>query len=109
MQVRTKLAEIDSTCLGLDLEGTAGTVHGPFYVPKGIYRVRVATESFFIMHGTLLEGECGDSYGGEFGLFNESGEGAFQAEKVLKSDGCLVLWETSNVFAPYTVTFEKLR
>ena len=109
VEARTALAEVDSLCLGLDFEGTAGTVHGPLYVPEGIYRVKVATTKFFIMNGAVLEGECGDSYNGEFGLFNEMSGGDFEAEKVFKSEGCTVLFETSNIFGPYQVTFEKLK
>ena len=109
VEARGKLAALDSVCLGLDFKGTAGSVHGPLDIPEGIYRVTIATNDFFIMKGTILEGECGDSYDGEFILFNEFGTGEFEVEKILKSDGCSVLLETSNIFAPYTVTFEKLK
>jgi hypothetical protein len=54
VEARMALAAVDSLCLGLDFEGTAGTVHGPMYVPAGIYRVKVATTQFFIMQGTIL-------------------------------------------------------
>ncbi len=109
VEARTALATVDSQCLGLDFGGTAGTVHGPLYVPAGIYRVKVATTQFFIMQGTILEGECGDAYDGEFTVFTEMNDGEFEAEKVFKSEGCLALFETSNIFGPYTVTFEKLK
>ncbi len=109
-EVRQVLAVLNSQCLGLTLTGTAGTVHGPVDIPEGIYRASVTTEDFFIMNGTVLEGECGDGYGGELFVFNEGlGGGKFTAETVFKSEGCSVLFETSNIFGPYTVTFEKLK
>jgi hypothetical protein len=33
----------------------------------------------------------------------------FTVEKVFKSEGCSVLFETSNIGGPYTVMFEKLK
>lgn len=109
VEIRRTLAELDARCLGLAFTGTAATVHGPVYVPEGIFRTSVTTQDFFIMTGVVLEGECGDSYEGEFIVFNEFGGGEFTAETIFRSEGCSALLETSNIFAPYTVTFEKVR
>lgn len=105
VDVRNVLAELDGQCLGLTLTGTASTVHGPVYVPEGTYRVSVTTYKFFIMHHTVLDGDCGDRYG----IFNEMSDAEFTAQVVFESAGCSALFETSNIFGPYTVTFEKLR
>jgi len=104
--VREMLAELDAQCLGLEFSGTAGTVHGPVTVPEGIYRVSVSTSQFFIMQHEVLDGDCGD-WGA---IFNEMmHDGEFTAETIFKSEGCSVLFETSNIFGPYTVTFEKIQ
>lgn len=107
--IQGDIAVLQSQCWGLDFEGVAGTLHGPMYLPEGLYRVSVATNDFFIMQGIRLSGECGNDYSDEFNVFNAFSSGDFTAEVALRSGGCEVLFETSNVFGPYTVTFEKLR
>jgi hypothetical protein len=104
-EVREMLAELDAQCFGLTFSGTASTVHGPVYVPEGIYRISVTAQKFFIMRHTVLDGDCGDP----FSIFNEMGDGEFTAQVVFESEGCSALFETSDIFGPYTVTFEKIR
>lgn len=107
-EVRTVLANLDAECRGLTFSGTAGTVHGPVTVPEGIYRASVTTNRFFIMGGVVLEGSCGDGLDTLY-VFNEHTDGDFTAETIFRSEGCTALFETSNIFGPYTVTFEKVR
>ncbi|MBN1681266.1 MAG: hypothetical protein JW966_13345 [Anaerolineae bacterium] len=105
---RSVLAAVDSLCLGLDFEGDADMVSDPVYVPEGLYRVTVTTEKYFIMHVMKLEGSCGHASFGS--LFNVGeGEANNGADSLLESEGCEALWDISNVSAPYTVTFEKLK
>lgn len=106
--LRAMLAELDTECRGLTFSGNAGTVHGPVTVPEGIYRVSVTTNRFFIMGGVVLEGSCGDGFDTLY-VFNEHADGDFTAETIFRSKGCSALFETSNVFGPYTVTFEKVQ
>jgi hypothetical protein len=58
------------------------------------------------MQHTVLDGDCEDP---RFGIFNEWGDGEFTAQVVFESEGCSALFETSNIFGPYTVIFEKIR
>ena len=102
-EVRAALADLEAQCTGLVFTGDAGTVHGPVEIPEGIYRASVTTMNFFSMEQELLEGECG-----EWLIFNEMAEGEFTAEAIFRSAGCTVLFETSNVHAPYTLWFEKV-
>jgi hypothetical protein len=105
---RESLAALDSSCLGLDFEGTADTVSDPAYVPAGLYRVTVVTEGYFILKSLVVEGECeGTSYGSLFAV--TEGRAKTGAQAAFKSDGCTVIWETSSVSAPYAVSFERMK
>lgn len=106
-EAQAQLARIDSLCLGLDFKGTANIVSDPVYVPAGLYRVTATSADSFFLYMTPLEGECGPRYGEA--LFSVSGEGAANgAQALLFSEGCLAIWETNYINAPYTVTFERL-
>lgn len=107
VNAKKALMTLDTICLGLDFEGNAEKVSDPVYVPKGIYRVTATTEGFFMLRPTILEGNC-DPDG--ITLFNlSSGEGNTGAQAILKSEGCVALWEISNVSAPYSLKFEKMK
>lgn len=105
VETRAMLATLDSRCLGLDFEGTAEIVTDSVYIPAGIYRVTVTTEGYFIMHETVLSGSCKFS---RLGLNVSAGDATQGAQALFNSDGCTLLWEISNVTAPYTVSFEKM-
>jgi hypothetical protein len=101
-----RLSVLNSLCLGLDFEGDREIVSDLVLVPEGIYRVTVTTPGYFIMRPTVIEGSC-DPDG--YSLFNLSdGEATSGAQAIFKSQKCAVLWEISNVTAPYKVTFEKM-
>lgn len=113
-EANSLIALAESDCLGLSFSGDSETVVGPQYIPEGVYRVKVATDGFFIMEATVLEGECeGSSFGALFNLFSTDtagGETDRVSEAIFTSEGCEVLWEISNVLmGGYEVTFEKVR
>jgi hypothetical protein len=108
--VRAMLAELDAQCLGLTFSGKGSTVHGPVYVPQGIYRLSATTPgTAIILHGFVLEGECGDRPSDKLYILNEFGGGAVSAETVFRSKGCTLLFETSNVRQSYILVLEKIR
>lgn len=104
--VKEMLAELDAQCLGLTFSGTTDTVHGPLYVPEGIYRVSVTTLKSFDMELLVLDGDCGDGRGV---FWTDFYDGEFTVETVFESKGCSALFETHEYGGPYTVTFEKIR
>lgn len=110
-EVRQALAKLNSHCQGLTFTGTDGTLHGPVTVPQGIYRITVNWQRAFTMSSMVLEGECSHGRHDDIFIFNEglgAGMEERSTEKVFVSEGCAVLFETSNIAGPYTVTFEKL-
>jgi hypothetical protein len=108
VDIRAALTALDSACLGLDFEGSANLVSDIVYVPKGVYRVTVVTDGYFIMDFLLLDGDCkATSYAGLFNV--SSGEASTGAQSAFKSDGCSLIWQIENVTMPYKVTFEKLK
>ncbi len=110
--IRIELSLIDSQCLGLDFEGDSQEVSDPVEVPAGLYRITATTEGYLIIHAILIDGECGEGTGSRLSesLFNVgAGEGNEGAEIIFTSNGCTVLWETSNVTTPYAITWEKIK
>jgi hypothetical protein len=106
VEAKVMLAALDSVCLGLDFEGVTATVHDPIYIPAGLYRVTATTSGFFILQGTILDGSCDE----EYAYFNLMMDRATTGAQItFESQGCTMLWETSNISAPYSVTFEKLK
>lgn len=105
-EARTELLAAQQSCYSLDFEGTAATVHDPIYIPAGLYRVTATTPGFFILEGTILDGSCDEEYAFFALMADQATDGA---QITFSSQGCTMLWETSNITAPYTVTFEKLK
>ncbi len=104
---QAQLARLESLCLGMDFKGTTNIVSDPVYIPAGLYRVTATSADSFFLYITPLDGECGPRYGDS--LFSISGEDAANgAQALLFSEGCLAIWETNHISAPYTVTFERL-
>lgn len=103
-----QLALAEAECLGLVFTDEREIVIGPLFIEEGIYRAKVVTEGYFILHAMPLDGECVEGTS----VFNVSGgratEGAETIFEVLDG-GCEVLLEISNVQSEYVLTFEKIR
>ena len=105
--VQNLIASDVAACAGLAFEGTSGVVIGPIDIPEGVYKVVVVTEGYFIATEIVLEGEC--EFAGFMGINISSGGASEGTEVVFQSSGCEALLETSNVTAPWTLEFQKIK
>jgi hypothetical protein len=79
------------------------------YIFPGVFRASVVSEKLFVVRGLLLEGTCNGEDEGEFiQLPFSPGQTADAFQSIFQSEGCMVLWETSEVTTPYTITFEQI-
>lgn len=104
--VQSGLAREIAACNGLYFEDIASAVIGPIEISEGVYRITATTEGYLIVHELVIDGGC--EFTG-FGINIASGEATAGAEFLFKSEGCTVVFETSNVTAPYTLQFELLQ
>jgi len=111
--VRDAASMAAAACSGLnfssDVEGMMPVI-GPVGIPEGLYRVTLTTEGYFGMTVDALDGVCGEGTRMSSRAFNVfSGTATAGAEIVIISEGCEALFSVSNVTAPWTISFEKLR
>lgn len=94
-------------CTGLNFKGTLSMkLIGPFDLPAGEWKATLTTPGFAIMQMKVINGSC--SLDGGFGdfLYNITGGQATDgAEILMKSGGCTIAIQPSNISAPWTLSF----
>jgi len=108
--VRAVMAARQAACDELvftsEEEGLQAVI-GPVFVPAGAYTAVVDTEGFFIADYELIDGSC--EHSGFGSLFNLGrGDATGGAEKLFRSEECLLIIQTSNVTDPWEFRFELL-
>lgn len=89
---------------------TDGTmpVLGPLQFEDGRYKITLKTEGFFIASLETVDGNCESN--SLFGLYNISaGQASQGAQTLITTQDCIALITTTNINAPWTLTFEPLQ
>jgi hypothetical protein len=103
LDLQKAITAANIACNGMSFEGKGARVLGPLDFEKGYYKVTVTTAGFFISKLNVVSGKC---EGADFNIF--SGGANEGTETLLKSEGCKVLIELSNISKPWKLIFEPI-
>jgi hypothetical protein len=108
VRIQGIFARLEVACFDIGFSGGMGShLHGPIYVPGGVYRITVLSR-YFYMSSLVLEGGCWNRRRDEYNVIHVAGQEAdVKSEAAFQSDGCLVLFEVEADW-PYTVTCERV-
>jgi hypothetical protein len=108
MKLATDIQNQNVACSGHTFTGKSSTLIGPMDLPKGNYKTTLTTRGRFTARLSVLSGDCKGSSSTASYYSVTSGEATNGAEAVLRSEGCRLVIESSNVRGPWTLTVSPL-
>jgi hypothetical protein len=108
MKLAADIQAQNVSCSGYTFTGKSSKLIGPFELPKGNYKTTLTTRNRFTARLSVLNGQCQGSSNSASYYSMSAGEALNGAEAVIRSEGCRLVIETSDVRAPWTLTIEPL-
>jgi hypothetical protein len=108
MKLVADIQAMNNTCSGFTFTGNSSKLIGPLEIPKGNYKTVITTRGRFTGRLNVLSGSCEGSSrtANYYGI--TSAEAINGAEAVIRSDGCRMVLETSDVRGAWTLSIAPL-
>ncbi len=108
LRLATDIQAQNLACSGYTFTGNSSKLVGPLDLPKGNYKTTLTSRGRFTARLSVLSGQCQGSSNTASFYSITAGEASTGAEAVIKSEGCRLVIETSNVRGAWTLTIAPL-
>ncbi len=108
MKLAADIQAQNVACSGYTFTGNSSKLIGPLELPRGNYKTVLTTRGRFTGRLNVLSGACEGSSRTANYYSITSGEATNGAEAVIRSDGCRLVIESSDVRGVWTLTIAPL-